>query len=101
MPGKKITDWQRRLYMEARSKGKTQKIASAQAGFCERSARNIFKNPIKKEKNWRTRENPFQSIWESELAYCTFTVLSFLECRIHTRQNAPEPAKIVVVRRQK
>lgn len=67
MPGKKITDWQRRLYMEARSKGKIQKIAAAQAGFCERSARNIFKNSIKKERDWRTRENPFQSIWESDL----------------------------------
>ncbi|MGA8163860.1 MAG: hypothetical protein WB791_02410 [Waddliaceae bacterium] len=38
--------------MEARSKGKIQKIAAAQAGFCERSARNIFKNPVKKERHW-------------------------------------------------
>ncbi len=67
MPGKRITDQQRRLYMEARSKGKTQKIAAAQAGFCERSARNIFKNPSKKERTWRTRENPFQGVWEREV----------------------------------
>ncbi|MGA8165614.1 MAG: hypothetical protein WB791_11460 [Waddliaceae bacterium] len=53
--------------MEAGSKGKIQKIAAAQAGFCERSARNIFKNPVKKERHWKTRENPFRSIWESAL----------------------------------
>ena len=53
--------------MKARSKGKTQKIAAAQAGFSERSSRNIFKNPIKKERDWRTRENPFQNVWENEL----------------------------------
>lgn len=67
MPGKKITNWQRKLYMEARSKGKTQKVAAAQAGFCERSARNILNNSFYKERTWRTRQNPFQDVWDREL----------------------------------
>ena len=70
MPGKRITQQQIRIYMESRKKGKTQKIAAAQAGMSERSAYNIEKrgftvaNPVR---NWKTREDPFEFVWEKEI----------------------------------
>ena len=41
MPGKTINDHQIRLYMQFKQIGKTQIVASAQAGFSERSAQRI------------------------------------------------------------
>ena len=65
---KKITEQQVRVYMISRKRGKTQKIAAAQTGFCERSAYNIEKRDFTAAKtvhNWRTRKDPFESIWEN------------------------------------
>lgn len=67
MPGKKITKQQIGLYMESKRIGKTHKIAAAQAGFSERSARNIESReyqPANKQRHWRTRIDPFKNIWE-------------------------------------
>ena len=70
MSGKKITKQQIRIYMNARKNGKTQKIAAAQSGFSKRSAHNIEKRgyvEAKPDRNWKTRKDPFESVWESEV----------------------------------
>ena len=55
MPGKRITKQQIRLYMESKQKGKVQKIAAAQAGFSERSARNIESRRYQSAHNQRDK----------------------------------------------
>jgi hypothetical protein len=70
MSGKKITVQQIRIYMQSKQSGKTQKIAAAQIGFSERSARNIEKRGFVESKpvhDWRTRPDPFASVWDSEI----------------------------------
>jgi len=56
--------------MQSRQNGKTQKIAAAQIGLSERSARNIEKRGFVEAKpvhDWRTRKDPFEPVWESEI----------------------------------
>jgi hypothetical protein len=70
MSGRRITDHQIRLYMKSKQQGKTQIVAAAQAGFSERSARRIETHEFqsaKKKRNWKTRTDPFESVWQSEL----------------------------------
>ena len=70
MPGKRITKQQIRLYMESKQKGKIQKVAAAQAGFSERSARNIENRryqPAHKQRHWRTRIDLFKDVWQEHL----------------------------------
>ncbi len=70
MPGKRITEQQIRLYMQFKQEGKSQEIAAAKAGFCERSARNVESRDFKTAQQirfYRTRMDPFEEVWESEL----------------------------------
>ncbi len=70
MPGQRINQCQIGLYMKHRKDGKSQIVAAAKAGFSERSARNIEKNGYQKAKSkrhWRTKPDPFEEVWESEL----------------------------------
>ena len=70
MPGKKIDRNQIGLYMKHRKEGKSQIVAAAKAGFSERSARNVEKRQFqeaRKKRHWRTKEDPFENVWESEL----------------------------------
>lgn len=70
MPGKKITEQQVKLYMQSRKNGKNQKISAAQTGFSERTARNIEKRGFeaaKTPRDWRTRKDPFEKVWELEI----------------------------------
>jgi transposase InsO family protein len=71
MPGKKVTNQQEKMYMSLRLRGNSQKLATAKAGFCERTGRNIEHNSRerseRKERHWRTRKDPFSLVWESEL----------------------------------
>ena len=70
MSGKKITEQQVKLYMHIRKKGKNQKIAAAQSGFCERTAHNIERRGFEVAKplrHWSTRKDPFESVWELEI----------------------------------
>lgn len=70
MSGKKITQQQVKLYMQTRKRGKTQKIAAAQTGFSERSARNIEKRGFTEARpshSWRTRKDPFEAVWDVEV----------------------------------
>lgn len=71
MSGKWITSKQVEIYMKARKKGKTQQVAAAQAGISERSGRTIenpsYTNPKSKQRYWRTRPDPFEPVWLTEL----------------------------------
>jgi len=71
MPGKKITDQQYRLYMQARKSGHTQRVSSAKAGISESSGRKLEAKgtlPSQKiKKTWKTRKDPFEDVWEDKL----------------------------------
>ena len=70
MPGKRITQHQESLYMNTRQLGKSQETAAAKAAISERSGRRIENGErpsIPGERHWRTREDPFEAIWEKEL----------------------------------
>jgi len=71
MPGKEITKQQERIYMSARKEGSTQLVSAAKAGISERSGRAIEHGSLQPKKGvrkWRTRSDPFVSVWDSELA---------------------------------
>lgn len=57
--------------MSNRKQGQTQEQASAKAGVSARSGRRIDKGWIGvlegKERHWRTREDPFEEVWDSEV----------------------------------
>jgi hypothetical protein len=71
MPGKKIAKKQIEIYMNNRKKGCTQILASAKADFSERSGRDIDHNKLQPQKgkvrDWKTREDPFEKVWESDV----------------------------------
>ncbi len=71
MPGHRITDRQVRRYMDERRQGSTQVVAAARAGISERSARRFEDNPIlpsqRPRRHWRTRVDPLEAVWESEI----------------------------------
>lgn len=66
MSGKKVTDQQVILYMKLR-KDHPQTVAAAKAGISERSGRRIEKQSLQPKqgaRNWRTREDPLDAIWD-------------------------------------
>jgi hypothetical protein len=68
VPGKAITVQQVQLYLKSRTDGATQACAAAKAGVSKRSARRIDKgHSSQRERNWRTRTDPFEQVWQSEL----------------------------------
>jgi hypothetical protein len=70
LSGKRITQRQASLYMSKRQQGHSQVTAAAKADISERSGRRIEKGERKsvpQERNWRTRNDPLQTIWEKEL----------------------------------
>ena len=70
LPGKRITQQQESLYMNKRQRGQSQASAAAQASLSERTGRRIEKGDrqsIPGERHWRTREDPFEAIWQQEL----------------------------------
>lgn len=71
MPGEWIKPRQVEIYMKARRQGHTQETSAAKAGVSERSGRSIEQNkridPTTKERHWRTRPDPLEAVWESEL----------------------------------
>lgn len=66
------TDEQVRLLRQERMNGRTQKSAAAIAGMSERTARSWEKGPLpsqtKEPRTWRTREDPFEEVWETDVA---------------------------------
>jgi len=70
MSGKRITKSQENLYMNKRQQGQSQETAAAKGAISERSGRRIEKGErpsMPRERHWRTREDPLDSIWEKEL----------------------------------
>lgn len=57
--------------MSAKNQGHIQLTAAAKAGISERSGRRIEKGEIatggKAKRTWRTRKDPFASVWEKEI----------------------------------
>jgi len=57
--------------MKKRKEGKSQETAAAKANISERSGRRIEKNKFqtnsKSKRNWRTRTDPFDSVWDNEI----------------------------------
>jgi len=71
MSGKRITRQQVGLYMKGRAEGQSQAQAAAKAGVSERSARRVEGGDVSvlsgQERHWRTRQDPFAGVWESEI----------------------------------
>ncbi len=69
MPGKHITHQQEAIYMKNRQIGHGQETAAAKAGVSIRSGRRIEKGVRveKSQRQWRTRQDPFALVWETEL----------------------------------
>lgn len=56
--------------MQHRQQGATQETAAAKAGISVRSGRRIEQSTTprsKNERNWRTREDPLEAVWDTEL----------------------------------
>ena len=66
-----VTDAQVRRLREKRMDGKTLEAAAAAAGMCERTARRWQDGPwpstTKTPRTWRTREDPFAEVWQTEV----------------------------------
>ena len=66
-----ITDAQVRRLREKRMAGKTLAAVAAAAGMSERAARKWQSGPLpstaKASRCWRTREDPFADVWQSEV----------------------------------
>jgi hypothetical protein len=74
VPGTRITDQQVTIYMKHRKRN-SQVIAAAKAGISERSARRIDKldeQPLSNKRQWRTRIDPLESIWDSIVGQLRF-----------------------------
>lgn len=72
MPGYWITPRQVEIYMQARTKGYSQMTSAAKAGISERRGRDIEhgirSDPKIKQRDWRTRSDPLDGVWDQELA---------------------------------
>jgi transposase len=70
MPGKRITDHQVHKYKQHRNQ-LSQVASAAKAGISERSARRIEQAPSlpsqRPKRNWRTRQDPLNAVWDSEI----------------------------------
>jgi len=57
--------------MSAKNEGYIQVTAAAKVGISDRSGRRIEKGAttpgVKTKRHWRTREDPFAGVWESEI----------------------------------
>ena len=71
MSGRWLTKKQVEIYMNCRSKGKTQAQSSAKADISEKSGRSIENgkrdDPHIKHRAWRTRKDPLGAIWLTEI----------------------------------
>ena len=71
VPGLHITNRQEELYMQHRQQGVSQETAAAKAGISVRSGRRIetadSSSRYDCDRDWRTREDPLETVWNSEL----------------------------------
>lgn len=93
MPGRWITDKQVEIYMTSRKSGNTQTLSCAKSDISLRTGRDIERGKhhtaIGKSRHWRTREDPLEAVWVSELepmlaehpALQAITLLEYLQAR--------------------
>jgi len=98
MPGLWVTDRQVRRYMERRREGDSQAVASAKAGFSERTGRRIDGGQAlpgqRGVRHWRTRHDPLAGVWE-ELVVPMLHQVPFLRATsIIEEINLQHPGKI-------
>jgi len=66
-----VNQRQVKKYMSARKNGLTQEVAAAKAGISTRTGRRLERRNESalqpQTRMWRTREDPFQQVWESDL----------------------------------
>ena len=69
MSGKRITQRQENCYMKHRQTGCSQELSAIKTGISVRSGRRIEngERPDLKSHDWKTREDPFEAVWKSEL----------------------------------
>lgn len=71
MSGKHVTVQQYNYYIQLRGTGMTQTKSALKAGLSERTGRRLEKrarSPSQKEaRQWRTRKNPFATVWQSDI----------------------------------
>jgi hypothetical protein len=75
--------------MQSKQEGKTIEVAAARAGFSERSAyriQNPERNSKAKKRQWKTRQDPFEGVWETDL-------LPLLEAEIRSQNITRGVAK--------
>jgi len=81
--------------MQQRQHGATQETAAAKAGISVRSGRRIEKSGTPRtnaDRNWRTREDPLDAVWNTELVLLlerepTLTGVTLLE---YLEEHYPE-----------
>lgn len=85
--------------MQHRQQGMTQEKAAAKSAFSTRTARRIEQEKvspcIKADRNWRTREDPLESVWETDLVILLndkpeltpITLLEYLQDRYPNRYD--------------
>ncbi len=80
-----VTDEQVRLLRKKRMEGKNQETAAASADMSVRTARKWETGPLpsqsKEPRKWRTRQDPFEGVWESML-------VPLLEADVHRTLEA-------------
>ncbi len=98
--------------MNAIKEGRTQIVSAAKAGMSERSGREIQKgrriDPRTKIRTWRTRVDPFESVWSQELepmlrqnpSLSALTLLEHLQLS-HCEKNFPDKLLRTLQRRVK
>lgn len=62
-----VTKQQVKVFMDERASGKTQVVAAAKAGICERTGRRIERAGGVggcQSRHWRTRNDPFEAVWD-------------------------------------
>jgi hypothetical protein len=93
-------DTEVKLFMQARRKGATQRVAAAKAGMSERTARRYERagklpSALKQPRTWRTRPNPFEEDWAWVVAQLERdpalqgTTLFALLCERHPERYQP------------
>jgi hypothetical protein len=93
-------DTEVKLFMQARRKGATQRVAAAKAGMSERTARRYERagklpSELKRPRTWRTRTNPFEEDWPWVVAQLERdpalqgTTLFALLCERHPERYQP------------
>ena len=74
----RINDHQVKLLRRKRSDGMTQEAAAACVGFCPKTARKwekgLLPSELKKPRDWRTRKDPFEEVWEDKIVPLLFDV---------------------------